>query len=1011
MKKKILSFALAMCMAFGTAAALPDNVFSETAYAANSVNTDTSGKCGDNVSWSLSSAGVLTISGSGAMYDTYSGYLSEKYSPFYGRSAIKSVVIKQGVTTIGKHMFGNCKSITSVTIPSSVTQIGEYAFYYCEGLKKLTVPDSVTNIDVHAFDHCISLESVTLTNGLTKLNGDVFGYCNSLKSVTIPKNVSTIVWSAFEQCANLASISVAADNSSFCSVDGVLYDKDKTKVVICPLAKTSVTFPSSLKTIGYHSFGYCAKLTEIKIPESVTALEDLCFCHCEALKTLTIPKNVTKYDEGCTFRCDNLTAINFDKDNTKYTSVDGVVYNKAITTLVCCPEGKANVTIPDTVTSIADWSLNTNNKITSITIPNSVKSIGIHAFRDCENLESISIPDSVTQIGRSAFYGCKSLESLELPSGLTAVKEFLLYGCESITDLTIPSNVTTIEERVFYRCNSLNTVLIPASVVDIGENLFQFCKPNVLMKCYKNSNAYKYALENNIDTELLDEGGKKHINARAAGCTENGNIEYWFLNNKYYTDEQCTKETTKEKTVVKPIGHNWITKWEWNGTKEATLDLSCKNSYSHGDTIKATVTSNIIKPTCEKDGTTVYTATTKYEDETFTDTKEITTSKTRHKWSAPTYTWSADNKTCTAAAVCANDKSHTVTEKVTAAYKETKAATTTATGVGTYTATFKNSLFKAQTKNITLAKKEITTQRIAGANRFATAAEISKASFKTANTVVLAYGLNYADALAGVTLANKLNAPILLTYTAKLPDETQAEIKRLGAKKVIILGGTGAISKDVEESLKKSGLTTERYAGTTRFGTATAIAEKLNDKPTDVFFVYAFNYADALSVSTVAALKNAPIIYLKTNGDLDNDTADYLAKLKKAGSVKNAYVIGGEGVISKDMLNKAGKALGVTPTRVAGKNRYATCTEVNNKFKDVLTGSSVCVAKGLDFPDALAGGVFAAANKAPLFLADNTLKDEQKTYLKGKKADTFYVFGGTGAVPDKLVSEITTTSK
>ena len=306
--------------------------------------------------------------------------------------------------------------------------------------------------------------------------------------------------------------------------------------------------------------------------------------------------------------------------------------------------------------------------------------------------------------------------------------------------------------------------------------------------------------------------------------------------------------------------------------------------------------------------------------------------------------------------------------------------------------------------------QETTSQRIAGANRFATAAEISKASFTKSDTVVLAYGLNYADALAGVTLANKLNAPILLTHTAKLPDETRAEIKRLGAKKVIILGGTGAISKDVENSLKKNGLTTERYAGTTRFGTATAIAEKLNDKPTDVFFVYAFNYADALSVSTVAALKNAPIIYLKTNGELDKDTADYLAKLKKAGSVKNVYVIGGEGVISKDMLNKAGKALGVTPTRVAGKNRYATCVEVNNKFKSVLTGTSVCVAKGLDFPDALAGGVFAAANKAPLFLADNTLKDEQKTYLKSKKADTFYVFGGTGAVPDGLVGEITKSS-
>ena len=99
------------------------------------------------------------------------------------------------------------------------------------------------------------------------------------------------------------------------------------------------------------------------------------------------------------------------------------------------------------------------------------------------------------------------------------------------------------------------------------------------------------------------------------------------------------------------------------------------------------------------------------------------------------------------------------------------------------------------------------------------------------------------------------------------------------------------------------------------------------------------------------------------------------------------------------------------PIRIAGQNRYETCVSVNNKFKDILTGSTVCVAKGLDFPDALAGGVFAAQQKAPLFLADNTLKDEQKEYLKAKKADTFYVFGGTGAVADKLVTEITTSSK
>lgn len=302
--------------------------------------------------------------------------------------------------------------------------------------------------------------------------------------------------------------------------------------------------------------------------------------------------------------------------------------------------------------------------------------------------------------------------------------------------------------------------------------------------------------------------------------------------------------------------------------------------------------------------------------------------------------------------------------------------------------------------------------RYAGKNRFATAAEISKNSFKSADNVVLAYGLDSADALAGVTLAAKLKAPLLLTNKDKLPSETVEEIKRLGAKNVTILGGTGAISDDVKAELEKSGIKTQRLAGKSRFGTAAAIAEKLGSEPSEVFFVYAFNYPDALSASAVAAIKGAPIVYLKTNGEIDDDTAKYLESIK--GKVKKAYVIGGDGVISDDMMKKAGDALGLeagkTVTRVAGKNRFATCIAVNDTFKDVLTGKAVSVATGSDFPDALAGGVFAAMNKTPLFLAGKSLDADQTKYLTDKKANGVFVFGGTGAVSDDLAQQIAKTT-
>lgn len=261
---------------------------------------------------------------------------------------------------------------------------------------------------------------------------------------------------------------------------------------------------------------------------------------------------------------------------------------------------------------------------------------------------------------------------------------------------------------------------------------------------------------------------------------------------------------------------------------------------------------------------------------------------------------------------------------------------------------------------------------------------------------------------------HKLGAPILLTATDSLPSVTLEEIKRLNAKKVYILGGTGVISEKVEKILEDNKLKTERIAGKTRFETAVKIAEKMQETdkkaPVEVFFVYGLNYADALSVSPIAARLNAPVIYLTTSGSLNADTAAYLAKLKKAGTVKIAYVIGGTGVISDDMMKKAGDALGVKPIRAAGANRFETCAALNDMFRSLLYGNMLCIATGMDFPDALTGGVYAAKNNAPLFLVNSKLKTPslsktQKAFLKAKSADHITTFGGTSAVPNAHVTE------
>lgn len=262
--------------------------------------------------------------------------------------------------------------------------------------------------------------------------------------------------------------------------------------------------------------------------------------------------------------------------------------------------------------------------------------------------------------------------------------------------------------------------------------------------------------------------------------------------------------------------------------------------------------------------------------------------------------------------------------------------------------------------------------------------------------------------MAGVSLAAALKAPILLTNTDSLPRETTNAIEKLGAKNIVILGGTGAISEAVENTLKQQKLCTERIAGSTRFETAAKIAEKIQyvtgEEPEEIFFVYANNFADALSVSSVAAAKGSPILYLNSSGELDKATADYPESVN--GMVKKAFVISGSGVISDEMMKTAGDALGIEPTRVFGKNRFETNIAVNETFKQVLTGNCICAATGAHFPDALAGGVYAALNKSPLLLVSDTLTQQQTDYLKNKNAQRVVVFGGKGAVSDELVNKI-----
>lgn len=243
-----------------------------------------SGTCGENVTWTLTSDGVLTISGEGAMADYYSSG-----APWYSyQTYITNAVIKYSVTSIGSYAFYNCTSLESITIPDRVTSIGMGAFFGCISLENITLPDSTTSIDSDAFLGCISLESIT-----------------------IPSEVTLIGVDAFCGCEVLTEIHVDESNTTYCSEQGVLFNKERTRLVCYPAGKTedSYTIPTGVTSIGPSAFSWCNSLTSITIQAGVTSIGSRAFFGCRSLTNITIPRNVTSIGDYAFNDCTALTDV------------------------------------------------------------------------------------------------------------------------------------------------------------------------------------------------------------------------------------------------------------------------------------------------------------------------------------------------------------------------------------------------------------------------------------------------------------------------------------------------------------------------------------------------------------------------------------------------------------------------------------------------------------------------------------------------------------------------------
>lgn len=296
-----------------------------------------------------------------------------------------------------------------------------------------------------------------------------------------------------------------------------------------------------------------------------------------------------------------------------------------------------------------------------------------------------------------------------------------------------------------------------------------------------------------------------------------------------------------------------------------------------------------------------------------------------------------------------------------------------------------------------LIEEKTTLKRISGKNRFETAVAISENTFQRADVVVIVNSHNFPDALSAGSLAYNLEAPILFSAKDSLNSSTLNEIKRLGAKSVILVGGTASLDTNVEKTLEFNNLTVERISGKSRFETSIEIAKRLekNTEIDTVILANGFSYPDALSIAPYSAMKNYPILYTDFN-EIDDSVKKYLM----VAGYPNILIVGGEASVSEDIENEL-KNLDFEVERTKGKNRYETSSKIAEKY--IQDSKKVVLASGEDFPDALAGGVFAAKGKAPIMLTPKeSLNQGASEYINQNNVFDVDLLGGEGVLSSEL---------
>ena len=495
------------------------------------------------------STGTLTVTGSGDMSNysypddsgiqnlpPWSAYLSE----------IKTIILPDGLWSIGRDAFRNCTKLESITIPDSVREIRMHAFKDCTSLKTIDFGSGVEQIGHRAFDGCTALKSITLPGSGETVENEAFRNCTAMTSATLEPGVKSINANVFRNCKKLTSIKIGdgiehIGESAFRNTgwwdaqpNGVLYIdhcligykesypqnvviRDGTKMIAdyalwgCT-NMTSVTIPDSVEYIGKAAFGTCRGLTSLTIPYGVKSIGQGAFGRVENVKTIVIPDSVTFMGVAAFQSCTALESFTLPNHLERIEQM----------TFSGCSALKT-IVIPDSVTEICENAFSDCTSLTSITIPETMTKIYEEAFSGCTGLKSITVP---CELGLAGFNDCKSIDTVHitkgtgrmlnystysykntpwywteadtvtvtLDEGIEYIGSYTFYQCKKLKTFSMPNSVTAIGEKAFCNCINLESIVISDSMTDIGWHAFEGCTgiKSITVPCGLERNTFNY---------------------------------------------------------------------------------------------------------------------------------------------------------------------------------------------------------------------------------------------------------------------------------------------------------------------------------------------------------------------------------------------------------------------------------------------------------------------------------------------------------------------------------------